>query len=292
MARTNASEARDIYQEVTDRIVEALEQGVAPWTQPWACVAHKNATTGKDYRGINQILLMVAAANRGYETALWLTFNQARELGGCVKKGERGTTVVFWRMLEKEVEGSDKPRRIPFARAYTVFNVAQTTVEPSKYAKHLTGSSIERHADADAAIVATGATIKHGGLSACYIPSSDEIHMPAASSFESAAAYYATVLHELTHWTGNKARCDRDMSHRFGEDGYAAEELVAELGSAFLCARFGIVGKVQHPEYIGFWLKVLKGDKRAIFAAASAATKAADFVLGAAETVEEVQEAA
>lgn len=289
---------RDIYQEVTDKIIAELERGTAPWVKPWTTGSAAggampyNAATGKPYRGVNIPLLMAAAA--AYGSPAFVTFKQARDLGGHVRKGERGHTVVFWKFIkpaaantpDQDDAGADDAREdlIPMARAYTVFNVAQC--EGLQLPAVTTPAPIDAGArcpDLDAAIANTGASIGHGGDSAHYTPAHDCIQMPDFSKFRDASNYYATLLHELTHWSGHESRLARKLANRFGSDAYAVEELIAELGAAFLCARHGVTGQLQHASYLGHWLKVLRADKRAIFTAASQAQKAADFIAAAME---------
>lgn len=280
--------ARDLYQDVTDRIIAELETGTAPWVKPWAggaSVLPFNASTGKRYRGINIALLMGSAADYGHGG--FVTFKQALDMGGHVRKGERGHLVVFWNFIkQKETSASagaaaddGEEKLIPFARAYTVFNVTQC--EGLNLAPPATVAAINPDApdaDLDQLIGNIGASIKTGGNGAFYSPAADYVQMPAFSAFRDASNYYATLLHELTHWTAHPSRLARDLSGRFGSNAYAAEELVAELGAAFMCADHGVTGQLQHAAYIKSWLEVLKQDKRAIFTAASKAQQAADYL--------------
>lgn len=285
---------KDVYQEVTNTIIAELEKGTAPWVRPWNSgnAYPHNAATGRAYNGINVLLLWIATTNNSYSSHGWVTFKQAKDLGGHVRKGEHGERIVFWKFLEKKekdsVTGKETKKTIPMAKLYTVFNVEQC--EGLKLPKRETVelNDHERHEAAEALIAASNAVVKHGGDKACYIPAKDEINMPELGLFKNAESYYATHLHELTHWTGHKTRCDRDLKGRFGTESYAAEELVAELGAAFLCSELGIQGELRHASYIKSWLRVLKQDKRAIFTASSLATKAAEFLHG----LSEVQEAA
>lgn len=280
---------KDAYQLITDKIIEALEQGVAPWVKPWAsCGAPRNAVTGRAYSGINLVLLSMAP----YASPLWLTYNQAKAAGGQVRKGEHGTTVVLFKPLsiteKDEGTGDNKEKVIPLLRTFTVFNVQQIDGLPEKYTT-AGRPKLEKFADnVTAETLLAQASIEHGHAQACFIPSIDKIRMPAKTDFRSVGDYYATGLHELTHWTGHKARLARDFGGRFGSESYAFEELIAELGAAFLCAHCYIDGNLQHASYIGNWLKVLKNDKRAIFTASAAARRASEFVIG--ETADEEQE--
>lgn len=279
--------ATDLYQVVTDRIIASLERGVAPWVKPWNAADRNggfpyNAASGKPYRGINVLLLSCSA----YPTAGWMTFKQARDLGGHVRKGEHGSMIVFYkpfavkdRNAQPDADGNQPERLIPLLKSFTVFNVSQIDELPAKYYGTVDAPA-ERptHAVADAMLAL--ATVRHGGDRAFYSPSHDSIQMPQPAQFASIPEYYATGLHELTHWTGHASRCAREYGKRFGDTAYAREELVAEMGAAFLCAHAGIDGRLQHAEYLANWLGVLKADKRAIVVAASHAQRAADYVLG------------
>lgn len=278
-AHQTACEKSDIYQTITDKIIAALENGSAPWVKPWASLgAPRNAITGREYSGINTVLL----AMTDYSSNQWLTFQQARQAGGNVKKGEKGTTVVFFKPLtikeKAELQGDDKEKVIPLLRTFTVFNTQQIEGLPEKFTL-AAQPQISNFEDNDAAEnLLNQAEIQYGMNRACFIPSLDKIHLPNKTEFKSIPDFYATSLHELTHWTGHKSRLARDFSGRFGDAAYAFEELVAELGAAFLCATSGVDGQLQHDSYIASWLKVLKNDKKAIFTAAAAARKASEFL--------------
>jgi len=282
--------ARDIYAEVTDSIIKALEAGTAPWVRPWAGGGPRNAITGHEYRGLNVLLLSCRVMERGYADDRWLTFKQAQSNGGHVRKGEKSTMVTFWqfnKLAKKDAEtGEETTRSVPLLRVYHVFNVAQcdglTLKAPEANVFDLT------HDGARDTIAKSGAVVYHYGDRAFYDPAGDRIVLPQVEKFQDEAGYWTTALHELTHWTGHAKRLNRVFGKRFGDDAYAAEELVAEIGSAFLCARLKIAGRLQHPEYVASWLKVLKGDKRAIFTASSAAQKAADLLAGSELAAEEV----
>jgi len=277
---------RDIYQEVTDQIVEALEAGADAWSKCWKSTMPQNGITGRQYNGINVLLLWMAANRGGFGSSDWMTYRQAAAAGGQVKKGERGTTVVFYKkrtITEKDESGEDVKKDVPVLKAFTVFNREQIEGLPEAEAVE-----VDRVENGEAIIAGSGAVFLHG--EPAYIPSKDVITMPKAAAFDSPQHYYATAFHELTHWTGCKKRMDRNLSGRFGDSSYAAEELIAEIGSAFLCARVGIQGELRHAGYVQNWLKVLKNDKRAVFAAASHASKAAEYL--AALASEEIREAA
>lgn len=278
---------KDLYQEVTDRIIASLEAGALPWLKPWkagkgtASGLPFNAASNRAYSGVNTLLLMMAGADAGYSSDAWMTYKQAQERGGQVRKGEHGQRVVLWKMRavkdrdEKADEGTG--RMIPLIRAYTVFNLDQIDgIEPPAIEAPEAGP--EGLARAEAYIAATGAQIRHGGDRAYYTTGGDFIQLPHLAQFTDLASYYATALHELTHWTGADHRLARKYGRRFGDESYAAEELVAEMGAAFQCARLGIEGEVRHAGYIDSWLRVLKADNRAIFTAARAASAAADYL--------------
>lgn len=297
----SANPRADIYQRVTDTIIRDLEQGTRLWTKPWTATSKDSGSIrplrhdGTPYRGINVLILWSEAIEHGYASSTWMTYRQAQSLGAQVRKGEHGATVVYAKTIERSedgtVTGDEMVTRIPVLRAYTVFNtdqidglLGQTLAQPSPI-KESVSTRIER---ADAFIAATGATIVHRGNRACYIPSADRIEMPPYGQFvdtptaSAAESYYATVLHELVHWTSSPHRCDRNLGKRFGDNAYAREELVAEIGAAFLCANLSITlePRPDHAAYLANWLTVLKSDKRAIFTAAALSQKAVDWLMG------------
>ena len=279
---------RDLYAEVTDRIVAELERGAAPWIKPWSATPGANvpcnAATNRPYSGCNVILLWMAA-NTGYPTPRYLTFKQALELGGNVRKGEHGTKVYFVKQLavadKRETAEDGDTRLIPMMREYTVFNVAQCENLPERVmtlGKVKIRNPDERDATIDEFMTASSATVREGVGEAYYRPGDDFISLPRFEAFKSAATFYATAFHELGHWTGHKSRLDRDLRSRFGERAYAAEELVAELCAAFLCAEFSLDGDLRHAGYIESWIGLLKTDSRAFFTACSKAQAAADYL--------------
>ncbi|GAK34615.1 antirestriction protein [Iodidimonas nitroreducens] len=282
----------DIYERVTNKIIADLEQGELTWLKPWSAVNMDGKITkplrhnGVPYSGINVLMLWGAAIEGGFLSPYWMTYKQAKEMGAHVKKGERGNLVVYANTVTKTEEtenGEEEERTIPFMKGYTVFNVEQIEGLPERfYVKPEPlidpAQRIER---ADAFFAATGADIRHGGNSAHYSGGSDHVQMPYFETFRSAEAYYATLAHELTHWTKHPKRLDREFGRkRWGDEGYAREELVAELGAAFLCADLELAPepRADHAAYIQSWLKVLKEDKRAIFSAAAHAQRAADYL--------------
>jgi antirestriction protein ArdC len=280
---------RDLYGAVSARIVAELEAGAAPWIKPWSATAGMNtpcnAVTNRPYSGCNVVLLWMAQT-AGYRTPRFLTFKQALELGGNVRKGEHGTKVYFVKQLKVRDKGADDEaamRVIPMLREYTVFNVDQCERLPARV---MTPNSVkprnsdERDPTVDEFLACSGATIREGFGEAYYRPSDDFIGLPRFEAFKSAAHFYAVAFHELGHWTGHKSRLDRDLRNRFGDRAYAAEELVAELCAAFLCAEFSIDGDLRHAGYIQTWIGLLKADNRAFFTACSRAQAAADYLRG------------
>ncbi|UCI32114.1 ArdC family protein [Mesorhizobium sp. B4-1-4] len=286
-----------LYSEITDRIIGDLERGCVPWVKPWGRAnaglgLPRNAATGRCYSGINILILWGAVIERGYPCQNWLTFRQALALGGNIRKGERGTTIVHADRFipknehERAKADGDEPQAIPFLKRFTVFNVAQCDGLP----EHVCAAAEplpEREIipQAEALIHSTGADLRIGGDRAFYTPAGDFVQLPQPESFLR-IDYYRTCFHELGHWTGHPTRLGRDLSGSFGSKAYAREELVAELAAAFVCGSLGIEPTVRHADYIGSWLKVLREDNRAIFSAASRASKAADFLL-AFETLDE-----
>lgn len=291
--RTNV-ERRDVHQQVTDNIIAAIEAGAGEWQMPWHRSGEGlnrpvNIDTRAYYRGVNILNLWVAGEACGYTEGVWGTYRQWQNRGCQVRKGEKGSLVVFYKELEFEDQDADTGMTSTetrlMARASTVFNAEQVDGyerEPLPVSEN-PATPIEQ---AEAFVAASNAIVRHGGGRAYYNPNQDFIQMPERERFlgtdtsTPTEAYYGTLLHELTHWTGHKKRCEREFGKRFGDEAYAMEELVAELGSAFLCADIGISPQPRpdHAAYVDHWLKVLKADKKAIFTAASQASKAADFL--------------
>lgn len=277
-----------IYDKVTQSIIATLEKGVVPWVKPWDCLGGpRNFVTGAEYSGMNVIILWAAAHCGGFRTDQWLTFNQAKALGANVKKGSQGTCCIFYKKFvkkEPQPDGSVEETVIPLLRSFTLFNVDQCEF-PEGVEVYKERETVFINNDlADAIIAKSGASIMHTGDKACFIPASDRILMPHKDQFHSEEAYYSVGFHELVHWTGGATRLNRNLSTNFGSEAYAAEELVAELGSAFLCTATHIQANLQHPQYVASWLKVLKQDKTAIFKASKLAKKAADYLLDKAGT--------
>jgi antirestriction protein ArdC len=288
---TMTTSRADLYIQVTHTIIADLEQGVRPWLRPWKADRPTGACTlplrhnGIPYRGINILLLWGASVAHGFSSPLWMTYRQAQACKAQVRKAERGSLVVYadrFTTTETDTTGQPIEREIPFLKGYTVFNAEQidglpphvsTTADPAAATPRL-----ER---AESFFAATGAVIRHRGQEAYYSPSTDVIVLPPPDAFSDAEAYASTTAHELTHWTKHPTRLDRNLGGvRFGDDGYAREELVAELGSAFLCAALGIalIPREDHAAYLDHWLRVLRADTRAIFQAASHAQRAVDYL--------------
>ena len=262
-----------LYQEITDKITRQIEAGTIPWVQPWAedqtLSIPRNATTNRAYSGVNILLLWDALFERNFSVNRWLTFKQALQFGSNVRKGERGTTVVYADTFTPKKDGSaatsdgadgngeDSGRRVPFLKRFTVFNVAQCDGLPFDYTvPPRPVSQTHPIPAAEALIAATGAQFQRDDTKAYYHTGSDSIHTPPQTSFFEPINFYRTALHELTHWSGAKHRLNRDFTGRFGSTAYAREELVAEMGSAFLCASLGIVPTVRHADYISNWLEL------------------------------------
>jgi antirestriction protein ArdC len=277
-----------VYEEVTNSIIEQLEKGAIPWQKPWVAdsSADKNVITQKPYQGINRLILGMSGMAHGFNVPVWASFKQWQQLGGSVRKGEKGTKIVFYTPAEKVNKEGEK-ESYAVLKAYWVFNVSQvdgieiTPVTVNE--KPFTANQL-----AEERIIKTGARISHGGDAAFFMPSQDRIQMPHKSAFDSEASYYATAFHELTHWAGHETRLDRVKGKRFADPAYAFEELVAEMGAAFLCQDYGIQGELRHAGYIQSWLKALRDDSKAVFKAAAYAQKAATYINGLDATVDAI----
>lgn len=284
----------DVYQQVTDTIVNAIENGAGDWQMPWHRAGSGlnrpvNIDTGNHYRGVNIVALWSTSELRGFSSGTWGTYRQWQNSGCQVRKAEKSSIVVFYKEIEIDQENEDGEtgtgKRL-FARASRVFNADQ--VDGYKVELPEPKDPVKIDENAESFVRNTGADVRHGGARAFYRSGADYIQMPDRGRFigsdtsSATEAYYGTLLHELTHWTGPLKRCDRQFGKRFGDDAYAAEELVAELGSAFLCAELGITAtpRPDHAAYIDHWLRIMKGDKKAIFTAASKANQAVDFLNG------------
>lgn len=293
---------RDLYAEVTNKIIASIEAGTPAWRKPWTTVGGSFAgggvfprrANGQRYTGVNVVLLWSAAIERGFSNPTWMTFNQAKALGGAVRKGAKSETVIYSSKFLKEVEdektGEKKKVPLSFLKAYAVFNVEEIDGLPERFygapaapasPAEAEASKLERIKAADVFFEKLPGDVRHGGDQAFYTIGADYIQVPQFEAFHTAEAYYSTLGHEYVHWTRHPSRLDRDYGRtRWGDAGYAREELVAELGAAFLSAVLGISLEVRedHAAYLASWLKVLQDDKRFIFQAASAAQKAVDFL--------------
>ena len=289
----------ELYARVTSGIIRHLEQGTAPWVKPWSggrdASMPYNAASNRPYSGVNVLMLWAEAIERGYDTPGWLTYKQSKDLGGHVRKGERSAFVIYAKQIcktETDSEtGEETERQFSILKGYAVFNVAQCDGLPA----HLTAKpepipEPEGIAGADRFIGAIGATVRHGGGRAFYAREPDYIQLPEKGAFDGIAHYYAASLHEHVHWSGAPHRLDRDKGARYGDQAYAFEELVAEIGAAFLCAHIGIKGQLQHADYLASWARFLKEHSRAVISAAAHASRAADYLRAFSETA--VQRAA
>jgi antirestriction protein ArdC len=295
-----------LYDDITNKIIAELEAGRVPWVQPWGTAAAKaplampaNAATGRQYSGINVLILWGAVIEHGFPVQSWLTFRQALSLGGHVRKGERGTTVVYADRFipddekKRAQETGEEAQAIPFLKRFTVFNVAQCEDLPDDFAVAPPAPEpglIEPRVEA--LIKATGIDFRIGGDRAFYVPAQDYVQVPPPQAYFEAINWHRTALHELGHATGHASRLCRDLSGSFGSKKYAFEELVAEMNAAFCCASLGINPTVRHADYIGSWLEVLREDNRAIVRAASQASKAADWLLAFLPETETAMESA
>jgi antirestriction protein ArdC len=284
----------NLYNEITDKIIAELEAGRVPWVQPWGTAAAKaslsipkNAATSRQYSGVNILILWGAVIELGFTGQSWLTFRQALSLGGHVRKGERGTTVVYADRFvpsdekRRAAESGEEAQAIPFLKRFTVFNTDQCDDLPPEIATTAPPpppGMIEPRIEN--LIKATGIDFRIGGSRAFYVPAEDYVQVPPPQAYFEPINWHRTALHELGHATGHRSRLNRDLSGSYGTRKYAFEELVAELSAAFGCASLGIVPTIRHADYIGSWLEVLREDNRAIVRAASQASKATDFLLG------------
>jgi antirestriction protein ArdC len=297
-ARARTGQDRSsLYDEITDKIIAELEVGRVPWVQPWGTAAAKaslaipkNASTARHYSGVNILILWGAVIERGFTGQSWLTFRQALSLGGHVRKGERGTTVVYADRFvpsdekQRAAETGEEAQAIPFLKRFTVFSTDQCeNLPPDIAAAAPPPGLIEPRVEG--LIKATGINFRIGGDRAFYAPAEDYVQVPPPQAYFEPINWHRTALHELGHATGHRSRLNRDQSGSYGTKKYAFEELVAELAAAFGCASLGIVPTVRHSDYIGSWLEVLREDNRAIVRAASQASKAADYLLGFAPDV-------
>lgn len=283
-----------LYEDITATIIAELEAGRVPWVQPWgtgdaktALAMPRNASTGRAYSGINVLILWGAVIAHGFPVQAWLTFRQARDLGGTVRRGEHGTHVVY---ADRFIPGDEKRRAeetgkqaqsIPFLKRFTVFNLAQCEgLPPDLVAAAPPPDDGLIEPKVEALIRASGVDFRIGGNCAFYVPEEDYVRVPPPHAYFDPVNWHRTALHELSHATGAPHRLNRDLSGAFGSRSYAFEEMVTEMSAAFCCASLGIVPTVRHSDYIGAWLDILRDDNRAVVRAASQASKAADYLLG------------
>ena len=295
--RRPAAQRRDVYQDVTDRIIEQLKAGTVPWVRPWDAAKGTpvagslglptNLSTGNAYSGVNILLLWIAVAEAGYASQAWMTYRQAQALGGQVRRGEASTGIVradtFVPKGERQAAASENREadRIPFLKVYRVFNVEQIDGLPDDLVAAPPPPDLSNvDGDVRSILERLGTKLVIGTDRACYIPAVDTIQLPSPEAFHDPIDWNRTALHESGHATGAKHRLDRDLSGWFGGEDYAKEELVAEMTAAFCCARLGIEPTVRHADYIGAWLEKLRNDKRCVVQSASAASRAADLLLG------------
>ena len=271
-----------VYEQITDRIISMLEKGTVPWQKPWkvATGLPRNLISKKPYRGINIFLLHAMS----YESPYWVTFRQAQELGGTVRKGEKACPVVFWKQLEVEDKKTGEVEKIPLLRFFYVFNVSQCDGLKNIPAPVESPATVSTTAEEIVAMMPKRPEIKHGLAKAFYSPGADIVAMPDRARFETEAGYFATLFHDLTHATGAKSRLNRPTlteSAGFGSNPYCKEELIAEMGAAFLCGQAGIENTMENSAaYLQNWLEQLQNDKKLIVQAAAQAQKATDFILG------------
>jgi len=289
-----SNEKQDVYSRVTGKIIADLEKGVRTWMKPWNAgntagrIMRPLRHNGVPYSGINILMLWAEATAQGFAAPIWMTFRQATELNAHVRKGEKGSLVVYANSItraEEDENGEESEREIHYMKGYTVFNVEQIEGLPEHYygKPEVTTTPVERIARAEAFFTAIKADIRYRGDRAYYSLEGDYIQMPVIEAFRDAESFYATQAHESAHWTRHPSRLNREFGRKaWGDEGYAREELVAELASAFLCADLGITPEVRedHAAYIASWLEVLTHDKRAIFSAAAHAQKAVDYLHG------------
>jgi antirestriction protein ArdC len=292
-ARKSSEEHKDVYTHVTERIVKALDEGVKPWERPWNAgnadgrIIIPKRHNGEAYKGINTLMLWAEAMDKGYNSPKWMTFKQAQELKANVKKGEHGSLVVYAGKIIKtdtDDKGEEHDRAIPFMKGYTVFNVEQIEGLPEKYYAKPEAklTPVERIEHSEQFFKNTGADIRIGGNRAFYAAEPDYIRMPPIEVFKDADSYYRTLAHEAIHWVKHEKRLNRDLGRKkWGDEGYSREEMVAELGSAYIGADLELAPAInEHAAYLGSWQKALKDDKHFIFTAAAHAQKAAEYLHG------------
>ena len=276
--------AQDLFEQVTADLVAAIQAGASDWRMPWRRLGAglPHSVDGRPYRGWNALVLAMVAGDRGWTSSRWATYTAWQRHGAQVRKGERGIHVVLWKPTNRHDQtddGTDTVHRSLFARTFSVF-AAEQVDGAEHWLAPVEIPERERIEQADAYFAVIGAEVVHGGDRACYVPALDRIHLPELGQFDTPAAYYSTAAHEHTHWTGHAGRLARDLSGRFGSDGYGAEELVAELGAAFWSAQFRLeqATRQDHAAYLGDWLRILRADPRALVAACGHAQRAIDLL--------------
>lgn len=297
------ADRKDVYDEINQALIAKMDAGVVPWRQPWEAgntegrIVRPLRFSGEKYQGINVLMLWSAAMEKGFSNPVWLTFKQAADAGGQVRKGERSSPVVYADKIKRRNKETGEDEEVYFLKRYNVFNVDQVDGLPAHY--HAVAdlpklTPMERNAKAEAFIKNTGAEVHHGGTRAYYTAEHDRIQMPPFEAFKDPESYHTTLLHEATHWTKHPTRLDRDFGRKkFGDEGYSKEEIVAELAAAYLAADLGLelAPRDEHAAYLDNWLKAMKADKRFIFQAASHASKAADYLHGLQPKLEAAVEA-
>ncbi|MYL98655.1 DUF1738 domain-containing protein [Novosphingobium sp. FGD1] len=285
------ADRQSLYGEVTARVIAELEEGRLPWVQPWdsarcPCTMPQNAVSGRVYSGINILILWCEAVERQFSSQRWLTYKQAEQAGGHVRRGEKGTVICYADRFTPKDEAAKaacedrEARTIAFLKRFTVFNLDQIDGLPEQYAAEpAVPDPVMAIAEVDRLIAASGADFRIDGSEAFYSPGQDYVQVPPQAAFHEPINWFRTALHEMGHWVGGKGRLERDQSGQFGSTAYAKEELVAEMTAAFTCATLGIQPTVRHSDYIGAWLEAMRADEKAIFRAASAASKGADYLL-------------
>jgi antirestriction protein ArdC len=281
--RRSRRRQRDVYQEITDKILEALEAGTVPWRRPWRDFGmQRNLSSGRPYRGVNQLLTQLTQQVRGYDSPFWLTYSGAERAGGNVRRGERGTLVVLWKRLLVDDEETDERKLVWWIRPYTVFNLDQVdgVESPAIEDERLEFEPIERCEDL-LARMPNPPTVEHAAGGAFYMKGTDTITMPPRESFYEIEGYYATRFHETVHSTGHRSRLDRELAPRSHEEAYSREELIAELGAAMLCGTAAIAPQriEQSAAYIASWLSALRDDRRLVVSASQHAQRAVDHIL-------------
>ena len=273
---------KDRYQILTNQVIDLMEKHGSDWIKPWATHAadsHHNKFSGKAYRGTNCFFTAISAYVNGFASNEWGTYKQWSDIGCQVKKGSKGTDIVYFDKIKIEDKETREEKMIPLLKGFCVFNADQ--VEGYEGKKPVIGERFDSHERTENMVINSGAIVKHGGGSAFYSPSTDHIQMPNKADFNSADGYYSTLLHEMGHWTGHATRLDRKLANRFGSEAYAFEELIAETASAFMAAFLETEAEPtpNHAKYLNSWIKVLKNDKKAMMQAFSKAQKVADYLM-------------